>query len=72
MGEKRFENSQTTNLQNVLASCSSIHQLLADNATEEDGKEEKKTVGVSHFNVCGTVCMPHTYVHGKGTILRSR
>lgn len=36
MGEKRFENPQTVNLQSVLSACAAIHQLLADREREEE------------------------------------
>ena len=43
MGERRFENPQTMNLQEILASCVAIHQLLAEKEKEEEeGEEEEK------------------------------
>ena len=35
MGERRFENPQTVNLQSVLSASTAIHQLLADREREE-------------------------------------
>ena len=42
MGERRFENPQTMNLQTVLAACTNIHQLLADRDRERQGEEESR------------------------------
>ena len=40
MGEKRFENPQSVNLQSVLSACAAIHQLLADREREEEREGE--------------------------------
>ena len=43
LGEKRFENPQTTNLHRILMGCIFIHELMAEhNTTEEDKQEQKK------------------------------
>lgn len=42
MGEKRFENPQTMNLQSVLSACAAIHQLLADREGEEEREGEAR------------------------------
>ena len=40
MGSKRFENSQTTNLQHVLLDCMAIQELLAEKETPPVVKAE--------------------------------
>lgn len=40
MGERRFENPQTVNLQSVLLACAAIHQLLAEKEREGEGGGE--------------------------------
>ena len=37
MGERRFENPQTMNLQSVLSACTAVHQLLAERGMEQSG-----------------------------------
>lgn len=43
MGERRFENPQTINLQSVLSACAAIHELLADREREAEGERETDT-----------------------------
>lgn len=38
MGEQRFENPQTVNLQSVLSASAAVHQLLADRESEREGE----------------------------------
>ena len=40
MGEKRFENPQTINLQQILVTYLALHKLLADRKKEEEEEEE--------------------------------
>ena len=39
MGEKRFENPQTINLQQILITYLALHKLLADRKKEEEEEE---------------------------------
>ena len=38
MGERRFENPQTVNLQSVLSASAAVYQLLADRDREGEGE----------------------------------
>ena len=56
MGERRFENPQTVNLQSVLAASAAVHQLLADREREEEGDARPRMVsrGCAYYTV--SVC----------------
>ena len=61
MGSKRFENSQTTNLQHVLLECMAIQELVAEkeNPPEvkvEDESSVRKPNQVSLFSLYYQTC----------------
>ena len=40
MGERRFENPQTVNLQSVLSASAAVYRLLADREREEERERD--------------------------------
>lgn len=51
MGEQRFENPQTVNLQSVLSASAAVHQLLVGREQEAEG-ERRSAMVIVHVCVC--------------------
>ena len=60
MGERRFENSQTVNLQSVLSTSIAIHQLLADK--EKEGE-------IRSNMVCGRKSSPSLSIYISSSLV---